>query len=100
MNSVRPPNPIDVECLGARFNLGSRGGAALMRRMRHVRVGRALFTTEEWLAEWLAAEAVPQQNWPKQNLDPLEEAVNSRLIQLVGELARSGMIEVKQIKAG
>lgn len=97
MKLIPPTTPIDVPALATRFALGNRAAAALMRKMRHVQVGRALFTTEEWLAEWLAAEAVPQQNWPKQNLDPLEEAVNSRVIQIVGELARRGCIEVKQV---
>ncbi len=95
--SALPPKPIDIAMLGRRFGKGSRFGAALMRRVRHVRVGRALYTTEEWLAEWLAAEAVPQTNWPKANLDPLEEAVCSRVIELMGELARRGCIEVKQV---
>ena len=99
MNATPPTYPIDIEMLGARFGKGSRFGASLMRQMRHVRAGRALFTTEEWLAEWLAAKAVPQTNWPKANLDPLEEAVCSRVIQMVGELARRGVIEVKDAKA-
>lgn len=94
---ARPTNPIGIEALGARFGRGSRFGAALMRQMRHVRMGRELFTTEEWLAEWLAAKSVPQTNWPKANLDPLEEAVCSRVIQLIGDLARRGVIEVKAV---
>lgn len=94
---------ITVEQLAARFGrpmnvfgrqTGLRWAARRMRQMRHVETAGELFTTEEWLAEWLAAEAVPQVNWPKQNLDPLEEAVSSRVIQLIGELARSGKIRV------
>lgn len=88
---------ITVAQLAERFGrpFAMRWAKALMRKVRHVEEGGELFTTEEWLAEWLAAECVPQQNWPKQNLDPLEEAVSSRVIQLIGELARTGKIEVK-----
>ena len=73
--------PISVEELARRFKRGNRWATARMREMRHSCVGGQLFTTEEWLAEWLAAESVPQTNWPKQNLDPLEEAVCSRVIE-------------------
>lgn len=86
--------PISVEELGRRFKRGNRWAAARMREMRHSCVGGQLFTTEEWLAEWLAAESVPQTNWPKQNMDPLEEAVCSRVIQIMGELAKAGKIKV------
>lgn len=86
--------PLSVEQLSGRFDLGPRQAAAFMRRLRHVEVAGQWFTTEEWLAEWLAAESVPQGNWPKQNIDPLEEAVSSRVIQVIGELARAGQIKV------
>lgn len=85
---------LDVHDLAERFGRGARWAAIRMREMRHTTIGSELFTTEEWLAEWLAAESVPQTNWPKQNLDPLEEAVCSRVIALVGDLARAGRIKV------
>lgn len=85
---------LSVHDLAERFNRGTRWAALRMRDMRHMSAGGEMFTTEEWLAEWLAAKSVPQANWPKQNLDPLEEAVCSRVISLVGDLARSGRIKV------
>lgn len=91
-----PTNIIDVPELARRFGKSTRWATKVMRRMRHVPCGRQLFTTEEWLAEWLAARSVPQMNWPQNNYDPLEEVVGSRLIQLVGELARTGKIRVLQ----
>jgi hypothetical protein len=89
--------PISVEALAARFKRGTRWAAARIRQMRHVQTGGDLFTTEEWLAEWLAANSVPQANWPVHNYDPLEEIVCSRVIQMVGELARDGKIAVKAL---
>lgn len=99
MDANPPTIPISVAQLGKRFGKGNRWAAAVMRRMRHVHSGRDLFTTEEWLAEFLAAQSVPQQNWPQRSTvyDPLEEVVSSRVIQLVGELARAGKIRVQGI---
>ena len=88
---------ISVEELGRRFRRGNRWAAARMRDMRHVEVGGALFTTEEWLTEWVVANSVPQKNWPLQNLDPLEEAVCSRVIQILGDLAAAGKIKVLSV---
>ncbi len=90
----RPTGILSVHDLAERFNRGPRWAALRMREMRHMSAGGEMFTTEEWLAEWLAAKSVPQANWPKQNLDPLEEAVCSRVIALVGDLARAGRIKV------
>ncbi len=87
--------PIDVKELARRFKRGNRWATARMREMRHLSAGGDLFTTEEWLLEWLVAESVPQTNWPKQNMDPLEEAVCSRVIQMMGELAKAGYIRVR-----
>jgi hypothetical protein len=86
--------PISVAELAKRFQRGTRWASARMRQMRHMKTGGQMFTTEEWLAEWLAAESIPQQNWPKQNLDPLEEAVCSRVIEVIGDLTRLGKIQV------
>ena len=94
MNAV---NPITVAQLAARFGKSTRWAAAFMRRMRHFPgSARTMFTTEEWLAEWVAAKSLPALNWPPfgEQLDPLEEAVCSRAIQLVGELAARGKIRV------
>ena len=85
---------ITVPMLAKRFNRGTRWATARMREMRHLEESGALFTTEEWLMEWLVAESIPQTNWPKQNLDPLEEAVCSRVIQVIGELAAKGRLMV------
>lgn len=90
--------PVTVAEMAARFGKSTRWSAATMRKMRHVPgTARSMFTTEEWLAEWLAAESVPQRNWPKRNLDPLEEAVCSRVIEVIGDLTRIGKIRVVSV---
>lgn len=92
------PAPISARGLGARFGRSVRWGTERMREMRHVRIGRELFTTEEWLAEFIAARSIPQTNWPPStNMDPLEETVKSVALQVIGELARVGQIEVKTL---
>ncbi len=90
---------ISVEQFQARYfpSKGKRWARARMRKMRHVTEGSDIFTTEEWLAEWLAAAAIPQQNWPVHNYDPLEEIVLSRVIQMLGALARTGAIKVEAV---
>lgn len=97
MTPVLPTQPITVPELAARFKRGHRWAAKVMRRMRHVgNTADNMFTTEEWLAVWLAAKSIPALNWPPpgEMLDPLEEAVQSRVLQLVGALARAGKISV------
>ena len=96
MNTMASIQPISVEDLARRFKRSNRFAARLMRRMRHV-PGRHPYTTEEWLAEWLAAKSVPAQNWPPvgERLDPLEQAVCSRVIEMMGNLARAGKIVVR-----
>lgn len=94
--------PIDAAELARRFSTprklrGTRWAAAQMRRMRHVVMGGEMFTTEEWLAEWLAAESIPQTNWPLRDYDPVDEMILSRVIQLMGALAAQGKIQVKAI---
>jgi len=93
---MRRTAPISVEQFGERFDLGPRAAAGLIRKMRHVEQGKHLWTTEEWLAQWAAAKSVPAQNWPPDDVvyDPLEEAVISRVIAMIGRLAAEGTIKV------
>jgi len=74
----------------------NRRTAALMREMRHVERNAECWTTEGWLAEWLAAEAVPAMKWPPKDpaYDPLEECVATRVISMVRKLAEAGAITV------
>jgi len=90
--------PITVPVLAKRFGKTTRWAAKLMRRMRHV-PGRDPFTTEEWLAEWLAAKSIPQQSWIDKNaaLDPLDSFMMNKVIEMVGNLARAGKIEVRML---
>lgn len=92
------PQLLSVADLAARFKRGTRWAAARMAEMRHVVTGGRLFTTEEWLAEWLAAESVPQKNWPKANYDPLEEVVDSRAIQVIGAWFARGWVKFDEAK--
>lgn len=93
MNPVQPLSAYDV---ATRFKRSVRWAGLRIREMRHVGDGDDLYTTEEWLAEWMAAEAVPAMNWPPpgEPLDPLEEAVCARVIAMVGRLAREGKVQV------
>ena len=95
---VSTMQPVTVAQMAARFGKSTRWAAAVMRRMRHVPgPTRSMFTTEQWLAEWVAMKAIPSQSWPGKSVtyDPLEEVVNSRVIQLVGALAGAGKIVVR-----
>lgn len=95
---MKPVEYISVADMAARFKRGMRWAAARMREVRHVEIGGELFTTEEWLAEWVTAQSVPQRNWPKANLDPLEEAVCGRVIHVLGDLAKAGSIKVLAVE--
>lgn len=89
---------VTLEDLRARFGLRSpRAAGALMRKMRHVREGSRVWTTEEWLAEWLAQKSVVKIECQKTVYDPLEDCVVARVVHLVGELAKRGQISVKAI---
>ena len=88
--------PVSLDQLRARLDLKSRRrAAALMRQMRHVRQGREMWTTEGWLAVWLAERSVGAAFKRKATYDPLEEAVVERVVHLVGELAARGAIRVR-----
>lgn len=77
-----------------------RRACSLMRQMRHVTRKGETWTTEAWLAEWLAAEALPEMNWPPKDpvYDPLEECVAQRVLALVRKLAEDGLIQVTALK--
>lgn len=101
---ARPPAPaakaavVSLDTLRVRFGLRSRRAArALMRKMRHVSENTSrgeIWTTEAWIAEWLAARCVQglDKAAARATYDPLEEAVIERTVRLVGELARRGVI--------
>jgi hypothetical protein len=90
---------ITVGQLASRLDISSRRAAALMRKMRHVQIKQRLWTTEGWLAEWLAAESIPAQNWPPkgQRYDPLEVAVNERVLDLIRRMADAGAVRVVSV---
>lgn len=92
-NEVRP---ITLEVFQRMFALPSRRRAkALMRRMRHIEERREIYTTHEWLAEWLAARALPGMDRPAVlSYNPLEEAVLDRAVALVGSMVARGELTV------
>ncbi len=99
----RVTEPVTVGQLRERFGLPSnRRAIGLLKRMRHLREGRDYFTTEEWLAEYVASQAVPSMDWPTlaAPYDPLEEAVIARVVQLIGELAARGHLAVRYYAGG
>jgi len=89
--------PLSIEQLQMRFNLRSgRAACALMRRMKHVREGKRMWTTEGWVAEWLATRAIPSTDLPTKavNFDPLRRLVVDEVVSLIGTLAEEGKIRV------
>lgn len=86
---------VTVEQVRVRFGLRSRKAAfALVRKMRHVSQGREVWTTEEYLAEWLAANTLPQMNWPPNgmDIDPLELTAKTLAMQVIGEWTKRGIV--------
>ena len=94
-NEVRP---ITLDAFQRMFALPSRRGAkALMRRMRHIEEnrGRELYTTHEWLAEWLAARTLPGMDRPAVlSYNPLEDAVLQRAVTLISSMVARGELVV------
>ena len=90
--------PIGIAEMRGRFGLGPRRARSLLRKMRHLREGRDLFTTEAWLAEYVAANAVqaagPKWPDPKRDREPVDEDVVKRAVELIGALAGQGHIKV------
>lgn len=87
---------IGIEQMRQRFGLGPRQARALMRRMRHVEDGGRIWTREAWLAEWMAANAIPGSDWPAldRDRDPMDEDVVQRAVELVGMLAERGAVKI------
>lgn len=79
---------ITAEQLRARLGLSSSNVARrVMREMRHKRRGRDCWTTEEWLAEWLANSTKALRDpLAKQDMDPLEAVAKRLAREMVGEL--------------
>lgn len=85
--------PISVDGLARRFGKSNRWAAKLMRQMQHI-PGREPFTTEQWLAEWMAEKSIPRQSWINKstNIDPLDDFMMRKVVEMIGTLARKGMI--------
>lgn len=90
---------VGVRELRERFGLGPRRARRLICRMRHVADGSEVWTTEGWLAEWLASQALPGSDWPAVDRDrePVDEDVVQRAVELVGVLAERGSVIVKSV---
>lgn len=88
--------PLSYRDLAKRFNIGTRRARHLLRRMNHLCDGRDMWTTEAWLAEWAASQAIPGRDWPQLNRDrePIDEDVVQRAIELIGMMADRGIIHV------
>lgn len=95
-----PVAVITPDEMARRLKIGIRAAYTVIRKMRHKSLHGHIWTTEEWFAEWLAAETVPQMNWPTpgQRYDPLEEVIIGRVVQMVGELAARGKIRVLDLE--
>lgn len=89
-------HPVSAKELGQRFGIGPRRARHLLRRMNHICDGREMWTTEAWLAEWAASQAIPGRDWPQIDRDrePIDEDVVQRAIELIGMLADRGKLKV------
>ena len=96
---MRPDAPITLAQFQSRFfpsDKGTRRARWLMRQMRHVKARGEMWTTEQWVAAWLAEKEVRRMPAPKAvNYDPLEEAVIERAVRLISDLAGRGVIKVQ-----
>lgn len=102
MDAIRQKGPraiaiVTVPDLAERFGKSKRWASARIRKMQHLKDGpRDVYTTEAWLAEWLAKKSIPAMQWPAKNTsyDPWESLVVPRVIEIVGRLADEGKIRV------
>lgn len=82
------PEIITAEQLQVRLGLPSpRVARRVLREMQHKRRGRDAWTTEEWLAEWLADSTKAMRDpLARQDMDPLEAVAKRLAREMVGEL--------------
>ncbi len=78
--------------LARRFGLSQVKAHRWLRELPHVNVGRHRFTTEPWLAGWMAAQV--KNPPPVNSFDPLEGAVIERAIWLIERLVERGRLQV------
>ncbi len=78
--------------IAQRFGIKLSKAHRVMRGLPHVKIGRDLFTTEELLAGWMAANV---KNPPRpQNFDPLMQAAHQIAVYVVEELVRAGKLQI------
>lgn len=88
---------IDANALALRFGITKDQARRWLREpaprgLQHVQRGRHRWTTEAWLAEWMAVNA---KNKPcVRGTSPLDDAVLEFSAKLVGELVRQGKLAV------
>ena len=86
------PAPISASQLAQRFGLTKREAQRWLRELPHVQKGRRRFTTEDWLAQWMAAHL---KHAPKVcGTSPLDSLVAERAAWCVAELVRQGKLAV------
>lgn len=99
---MNPVQPIGLRGMRERFGLGPRRARKLLLSMRHLSDGKDLWTTEAWLAEWLAARAVPGLGpaWPdpERTREPVDADVIARALELVGALAERGAVRICSVQ--
>lgn len=88
---------ITVDELARRFGKSRQWAGRFIRRIRHVKDGANVWTTEEWLAEWMAEKSIAPEVSRKMtlNLDPLDAFIMAKTVELVGNLARAGKLRVQ-----
>jgi hypothetical protein len=86
--------PIGAAQLAQMFGLSMVATHQLMRSpgFPSFKVGRSRFTTEPWLAGWMAAQL--KNPPPVKSFDPLEDEVIRKCSWAVGELVRQGKLAI------
>lgn len=84
---------IDAQELSRRFRgLSQVGANRLMRRLPHMRVGRHRYTTEPWLAGWMASQV---KHPPMvHGMEPLDRFVIEGVVRVIEKLVAEGKITV------
>lgn len=91
------PAVIDAAALAVRFRITKDQARRWLREpapagLPHVQRGRRRWTTEAWLAEWMASNL---RNQPRiQGTSPLDEKLVERAAWMVGELVKQGRLAV------
>lgn len=105
-----PPQvqPVSLAQFCERFDLRTASGRLaiargrqLIKRFRTMREGKQVWTTEEWLIEGVAEQALPPIVASKRRvqIDPMRAEVVRTCVELLRDLAAQGVVRVYKLEA-